>query len=369
MVVQHVRRVSAARQRGNEQRRGAEAAQPIRVAGGAGGVRNRRGRGRHVVEEPAPLVEIDEQHRPLPRRTRADGGVDPIEERLAGPDVAEGMIVRPRSGRLREERPVDECHLGQRPGTAIGEEFVQRPADRDILGAPQPEEGHIAVVIASLEAARGQSVPDGRQGRQGGRVAQPVGLSGMLVDPVRKGGPQDRTEITVERCPLRYRATQEGEVFLPVVTDRERIVDAEPAVAPGVVVFHAPALVRMVRIRVTAPLEIRSEGIGGVAHTGRIEVGEPGLPSVGIRQPSEEMVERPVLHHHDDDVLDPARAGIKRQRARGARQQRDAHRAIHTREGETAGCGCGGGQERTARQDGHRSPPRVAGSPHAHSPL
>jgi len=339
------------------------------VSSGASGVRNGRGRGRHVVEEPAPLVEVDEQDRPLPRRARRDGRVYPIEERLTGPDVAERVIVRTRPGRFREEGPVDECHLRQRPCTAVGEEFVQRPTDREILGAPQPEEGHIAVVIAALEAAPGQPIPDGRQGRQRGCVAQTVGLTGMLVDPVRKGGPQDRAEVAVERCPLGHRATQEGEVLLAVVADRERIVDAEPAVAAAAVVLHTPALVRMVRIRVTASLEIRSEGIGWVAHAGRIEVAEPGLPSVGIRQPSEEMVERTVLHHHDDDVLDPARAGIERQRARGARQQRDAHRAIHTREGETAGCGCGGGQERTARQDGHRSPPRVAGSPHAHSPL
>src|SRR5438093_7314872 len=106
MVVHEVRRVLAWREGRNEQRGGAETAQPVRVPGAAGGGRNRRGRRRHVVEEPAPFVEVDEEHGAVPRRPPSDGGVDLIEERLTSPHVAEWQVDRPGPGRFSEERRV-----------------------------------------------------------------------------------------------------------------------------------------------------------------------------------------------------------------------------------------------------------------------
>ena len=42
-----------------------------------------------------------------------------------------------------------------------------------------------------------------------------------------------------------------------------------------------------------------------------VGVDEAGLPAVRVRKPAEEMVERAVLHHHHDDVLEPRALGSR----------------------------------------------------------
>lgn len=49
-------------------------------------------------------------------------------------------------------------------------------------------------------------------------------------------------------------------------------------------------------------------------HTVAVQVAEPRLHSFGVGQPTEEMIEAPVLHHHDNDMLD---AGLFRRGKRG----------------------------------------------------
>src|SRR2546427_12110636 len=99
MVVQVMRRASAPREGGDEQGGRTEAAAPIRVAGDPVGLGDWRGRRRHVVEEPTPLVEVDEKHRVLPRRARRDRGVNPIEKRFTGANVVERMVIWTEIGR------------------------------------------------------------------------------------------------------------------------------------------------------------------------------------------------------------------------------------------------------------------------------
>src|SRR2546427_11038568 len=118
----------------------------------------------------------------------------------------------------------------------------------------------------------------------------------MLVDPIRKSRPEDRTEIAIERCPLRPRATQEGEILLPVVAYRERIVDAEPAVARTAVVLHPPTGIGMVGILVAASLEIRRERIRGVARAAGVDIAEARLPPIGHGQPAQKVDEPHVRH-------------------------------------------------------------------------
>src|SRR3989449_5312713 len=92
-----------------------------------------RGRRRHVVEDPTPLVEVDEKHRVLPRRARRDRGVNPIEKRFTGANVVERMVIWTGPGRLAQERRGDVRHLRQRAGCAVCEEGIARAADRGIL--------------------------------------------------------------------------------------------------------------------------------------------------------------------------------------------------------------------------------------------
>ena len=303
-----------------------------------------------MVEEPTPLVEVDEKHRVLPRRARRDRRVNPIEKRFTGTNVVERMVIRTGPGRLAQERRVDVRHLRQRAGCAVGEEGIARAADRDVLSAPERQRRHVAEVVAALESPRGQAVPDRRQGREVERVADPVGLAGMLVHAVREGRGHDRAEVAIERRPLRHGAAEEREIVRLIVADREDVVRSKPAVTGSAVILDAPALVRMVGVGVATALEIGREGIGGVAGAGGIDVGESRLAPVGPGQPSQEVVERAVFHHHEHDVLDPRGLRIRQTRGRERGEHRDAGRAIDAGERESTGRGGGGGQECAARQ-------------------
>src|SRR6185369_10044671 len=53
----------------------------------------RRRAGRDVLEEPAPLVEVDDEDGVLPRRARRHRLVRAVQERLAGADVAVRVVV------------------------------------------------------------------------------------------------------------------------------------------------------------------------------------------------------------------------------------------------------------------------------------
>src|SRR2546430_9259006 len=73
-------------------------------------------------------------------------------------------------------------------------------------------------------------------------------------------------------------------------------------------------------VGVATALEIGREGIGGVAGAGGIDVGESRLAPVGPGQPSQEVVERAVFHHHEHDVLDPRGLRIRQTRGREDRK-------------------------------------------------
>ena len=66
-------------------------------------------------------------------------------------------------------------------------------------------------------------------------------------------------------------------------------------------------------------LEIWRERIGRMGSAHAIRVGESLLPSVRAIEPAQQVIERAVLHHHDDDVVDPR---ALRQRQRGALRDR-----------------------------------------------
>jgi hypothetical protein len=63
---------------------------------------------------------------------------------------------------------------------------------------------------------------------------------------------------------------------------------------------------------------VLTEPVGHVACARRVGELQPGLLAVGAGQPAEKVVERPVLHHQDDDVVD-ARRGRRREPTGGGR--------------------------------------------------
>jgi hypothetical protein len=98
----------------------------------------------------------------------------------------------------------------------------------------------------------------------------------------------------------------EAQVALGVVGDREDVVGAraQEAVARAAVELRAPAVPRVVRVRMAAALEVGCEPLRLVDHTVLVGVLQPRLVAVGVRHPAEVVIERPVLHHQDDDRVD-----------------------------------------------------------------
>src|SRR5207249_8141092 len=135
---------------------------------------------------------------------------------------------------------------------------------------------------------------------------------------------------------------------------------AQPAVARPVVPFDAAAVVGMVRIGMRAALEVRRERKGLMRSARGVRERETRLLAVRVRQPAEQVVEGAVLHHHDDDVVEP---GTSRAREpRGSRQRRMCERPPTDR------AGCGGAEQGAP---GERLLPELHGAtlpPHGYGP-
>src|SRR3954451_1255754 len=70
----------------------------------------------------------------------------------------------------------------------------------------------------------------------------------------------------------------------------------------------------MVRVAVRASLEVRCEREGLMRDTGGVDVRKTCLLAVRAGQPAQHVVERAVLHHDQDDVVDPGPPGSRQPR-------------------------------------------------------
>src|SRR5581483_10231311 len=94
----------------------------------------------------------------------------------------------------------------------------------------------------------------------------------------------------------------------------DRRLEETVATATGVLLESAGEGV--VGICVVAALEVGRQLVGGIRLPAGVGVGQPGLPPVGPRHPPQQVVERPVLHHQEHDVIE------RRTRARGRQWSR-----------------------------------------------
>jgi hypothetical protein len=260
-------------------------------------------------------------------------------------DVRQGAVLARRDERLaRRER--GGRGVGVREGVEERLVLEGRPRLDGGIG-PQGEERGVLVVVAAGGDALGvgdrrQLVPDRRQrGRHLGVVVS-VGLGRVLVEPVGEGLARERAEVAVQRRVLLGQRADDGQVrqrlapapviHIAVVADRERVRGGErdprvvgrrrralqEAVHLPVVVLNQPAFPAVVGVAVPAALEVGRERVVGVGVA--VDRGDvlQVVPPVGAGQPAEEVVERAVLHHQDDDVLDaPGTVGANRGRGVG----------------------------------------------------
>ena len=73
--------------------------------------------------------------------------------------------------------------------------------------------------------------------------------------------------------------------------------------APSVYAARPP-VPRMIRIRMAAAHVVGRERRSRMGDVGLVRIRQAGLLAVGRRMPAEQVIEAPVLHHHDDDVVD-----------------------------------------------------------------
>ena len=60
----------------------------------------------------------------------------------------------------------------------------------------------------------------------------------------------------------------------------------------------------MIGIRMAAPLKVGRERVSQVWDPSLVKIFQPRLPAIRVRQPAEEVIEGPILHHDPDNVLD-----------------------------------------------------------------
>ena len=231
---------------------------PVGVARGASARRNGGDRRRDVFEEPAPLVEVDDEHRALPLRRLRHGGIDLVHEGLAVADVAVRVVVIAGPDRLLRIWTVHERDVGQVARGGVLVELLDGLAGGHILRAPQGEEGDVAEGIAAGQALVGEPVPDGgqRAGLEG--VADAIGLAGVLVDPVGEGLGEDGRVIVIEDRPRGGGLAEKGQVVLLVATDGKLVVGpgAQPAVVRAAVIFDPATLIGMIGVGKAAALRV-----------------------------------------------------------------------------------------------------------------
>ncbi len=194
---------------------------------------------------------------------------------------------------------------GRIAGGCIIQEVREKGRYADVFVSPQGENWYVREVVFIANARGREPVPDGRQSGHVASVGEPVSLCGMLEDAIRRGGTENRGEIVIEGREVARQCAEEGQVFLDVVADREGVVGggAQPTVHLAIAVLASATSIGVIRVGVGGPDEGGEPG-GRMSFAMVVQIGQTCLFAVGPGQPSQEMVEATILHHHDDDVVD-----------------------------------------------------------------
>jgi hypothetical protein len=275
-----------------------------------------------VVEEPAPLVVVDEQRLARPLRAVGDRVHDVVHEGLGGVHVRPARVVV--GAVVAEEGRVHEVHVGQVAGRRVDEELGDRAHLGEVARPVHRDERQVGEVVGAGQPGGVEAVPD-RVPRVAVRVAHqrrervgldPAPLRGVLVVPVRIGAPEHRAEVAVEDRELARDACEGGDVLGEVVRQRVVVVAAREEPVLQLVAAGGPVVAG---VRVAPPAIPRRPvlGRGAVGAVGlrvldlQAEVEEP----TAVLQPPEVGVVAAVLHHEHADVLDRAVRRVVRQRA------------------------------------------------------
>lgn len=165
---------------------------------------------------------------------------------------------------------------------------------------------------------------DGRGGarrREAARLVE-VGRGAELVEPVRPRGRHQRAVVVLEQRVAGRERAEDRNLRLLVVADGKVIAGGlgrqEPVALPAVEVLdHRLPVVRGILVAARLELVPHREGRRGPAV--EVGIGQSGLLAIRAGNPSEQMVERPVLEHEDDNGVERRGLRVREQRRRRAR--------------------------------------------------
>src|SRR5947209_11925973 len=128
----------------------------------------------------------------------------------------------------------------------------------------------------------------------------------MLEHAVGKCSRENRAKIAIEAGVIARQRIVEGQRWLVVIADAVHIIASgtKEAIHLATVVLCSASVIRVSRIGMWASGVIGCKGISRMRNALHVHVGEASLLSVRIWQPSEQMIEAAVLHHHKNYVVD-----------------------------------------------------------------
>jgi len=128
----------------------------------------------------------------------------------------------------------------------------------------------------------------------------------MAKHSIWKSWPKNRTEVTIADGKKTGECVMKWAILLLVVAKRIVVVVSvnEEPIHPPVVILNTPAGVGVIRIRMSTTCEISGQVMRCVRQATWIFENETRLFSVGVANPTEEMIETAIFHHYYYQMID-----------------------------------------------------------------
>ena len=274
------------------------------------------GRRRDVIEEATVFVEGDHQQRSRPLRALGQRSVDAGDERFAQPQVVRRVTV------VQVEVGIDEREVRQLAGGSVAIEVIHRLRDHGVVAreAVGRERDRIPgdrarVVVLPGPAPVRQPLPDRGRRRQPHRHVRLLagGRARVQVEAVRPRRPHHRREPAIADGVFAGQRVQERQLFAGVVPHGLALIGAGVDLHEAVVaaaVERAPGrrpVVPWIERAVASQLARHDRRAVDVwiALGARDAVYRRRRRVYGVQlQAAQQVVERSVLQHHDDERVD-----------------------------------------------------------------
>src|SRR5437899_12932585 len=129
-----------------------------------------------------------------------------------------------------------------------------------------------------------KAVPNRRQGRKADAVVEAIGLRSVEEQPVGKCWPEDRSKVAIARRVVLCERGVKRNIGFAVITDGVEVVvpGVEKPVHLTVVVFHAPAIVGVIRTGMRTAGVVARERLRRLRDAVVVHEAQAGLLAVSV---------------------------------------------------------------------------------------